>query len=542
MLRSALVLLGVVACVPLPERPKTPTVTPLKQPACVVPRAPVRTLKVDATTGDDGASGLCATASTCTPWKTLAHAATSAQPGDLVTIAGGTWSEQVDFAVDGTADRPIVFTAAPGETVIVNATWRLRARSWLTFSGLTFDSPNADAWVLSEGANHHLSFIGNAFDSHAPNRNNGAFVGLGLTGTNVTLCGNAFGSWLGDQVSANAVDRLLVEHNDWSQASANHALLVVVGRNVVIRGNAFRNPWHRAIHITDRSDDNQSEDMLVENNTFIDSDWVKGAPHPSVEEQSLGGNEVVRFLGARGIFRNNLLVGNHEGNDWACHGILSFQTFHSTSGIDTHRYTRFRVYGNTFDSNKTTSINFYQGIGGVLDDNQFKNNVITRPERYAISVCGKGVPWQGYRFERNVLPGDSLHFPDTATTGSSVAVMEQSDPMTFLRNLGEAPTFVNEQFGATVATDFTTYSLTRLPEAYAAYRLTTSSVGHAQAAPLTTVRVAAVQSPMVQVDDALWLSDGFGVTAGDLLRIGANATARVLSRDVEARAVTLDGR
>ncbi len=500
----------------------------------------MRTLKVDAANGDDGASGLCADASSCTPWKTLAHAAKSAQPGDLVTIAGGTWSEQVDFAVDGTADGPIVFAAAAGETVIINATWTLKARSWLTFRGLTFDSPRADGWIRSEGANQHITFVGNAFDSHAPNQTNGEFIGLSLTGSNATLCGNTFGSWLGDQVSANAIDGLLVENNDWSQASSNHALLVVVGRNVVIRGNAFRNPWQRVIHITDRSDDNQTQDVLVENNTFIDSDWVQGAPHPSLEEQSLGGNEVVRFLGARGIFRNNLLVGNHEGNNWPCHGILAFTTFHSTAGIDTHRYTQFRVYGNTFDSNKTTSIIFYQGIGGVLDDNHFKNNVVNRPEKFGVSVCGSGIPWQGYRFERNVLPGDSLHFPDTATSGSAVAVMEQSNPVTFLRNLGEAPVFVNEQFGGTVAADFTTYTLAKLPDAFAAYRLAASSVGRGQAAPLTTVRGASVQSTTLQVDDALWFSAGFGVTTGDVLRIGATVTARVTARDVDARTLTLD--
>src|SRR5205807_7571141 len=100
------------------------------------------------------------------------------------------------------------------------------------------------------------------------------------------------------------------------------------------------------------------------------------------------------FLGARGIFRDNLLVGNHQGDDWACHGILNFQTLISSAGIDTRRYAQFRVYGNTFDDNATTSIIFYVGAPGIdLADDQFKNNVITSPEKWAISMCSANVPW-----------------------------------------------------------------------------------------------------------------------------------------------------
>lgn len=65
-------------------------------------------------------------------------------------------------------------------------------------------------------------------------------------------------------------------------------------------------------------------------------------------------------------------------------------------------------------------------------------------------------------------------------------------------------------------------------------------MGRGQAAPLTTVRVAATQSTTLQVEDALWFSPGLGVTTGDVLRIGTNVTARVTAREVEARTLTLD--
>jgi hypothetical protein len=120
-----------------------------------------------------------------------------------------------------------------------------------------------------------------------------------------------------------------------------------------------------------------------------------------------------------------------------------------------------------------------------------------------------------------------------------VTSLEQSAPETFVHNVVEAPTYVNAAFGPSVAADFTQFTLAHLPEAFAAYQLTTSSAGHGSAAPLTHLTADAVQSTTLHVDDALWFSDGFGVTTGDTLRIGASTHLHVTARDVEAKTLTV---
>ncbi|MGB8003723.1 MAG: DUF1565 domain-containing protein, partial [Gaiellaceae bacterium] len=70
----------------------------------------------------DGSNPSCSNAGTGTPAQpfcTIAAAATKAVPGKTVEVAAGTYSEQVSIANSGTADAPIVFTAAPGASVIV---------------------------------------------------------------------------------------------------------------------------------------------------------------------------------------------------------------------------------------------------------------------------------------------------------------------------------------------------------------------------------------------------------------------------------------
>jgi hypothetical protein len=78
------------------------------------------------------------------PWQTVQHAADTAEPGNTVCIHAGTYSAEeggsaVIFSRSGTADAPITFAAAPGETV-------------------TFQGGN-ESLVLAPGASH-LRLIG----------------------------------------------------------------------------------------------------------------------------------------------------------------------------------------------------------------------------------------------------------------------------------------------------------------------------------------------------------------------------------------------
>ena len=54
------------------------------------------------------------------PWKTLAKAAASLEPGDVCVIRSGDYRETLKPARSGSAGRPIVYKAASGATVRIN--------------------------------------------------------------------------------------------------------------------------------------------------------------------------------------------------------------------------------------------------------------------------------------------------------------------------------------------------------------------------------------------------------------------------------------
>jgi hypothetical protein len=59
------------------------------------------------------------------PWKTLAKAAATLQPGDAVVVHAGVYRERVLIKSSGTAEQPMRFLAAPGEWVVVTGADRL---------------------------------------------------------------------------------------------------------------------------------------------------------------------------------------------------------------------------------------------------------------------------------------------------------------------------------------------------------------------------------------------------------------------------------
>ena len=111
---------------------------------------------------DDGSDDNTGTAES--PWRTIQRAADEAEPGDSVCVHAGTYLAQeeesvVTFTHSGTADAPITFAAAPGETVIIRGTdgpVRLAAgASYVRLIGFTVEGFRI--WgVTLEGDNHHV--------------------------------------------------------------------------------------------------------------------------------------------------------------------------------------------------------------------------------------------------------------------------------------------------------------------------------------------------------------------------------------------------
>lgn len=93
-----------------------------------------RLLVVDAEQGRKDATG-----SATDPFSEIAQAAAVAQPGDRVVIAGGVYDEKVSITQSGTPASPIVFTAAPGERVIVQGEGIWLAADHIILENLTLE-------------------------------------------------------------------------------------------------------------------------------------------------------------------------------------------------------------------------------------------------------------------------------------------------------------------------------------------------------------------------------------------------------------------
>lgn len=90
------------------------------------------------------------------PWRTIQHAADTAEPRDTACIHAATYSEDVTFSRSGTADAAITFAAAPGETANVQGSLTLApGTSYLQLIG--FALQGFSIWgVTLEGDNHHV--------------------------------------------------------------------------------------------------------------------------------------------------------------------------------------------------------------------------------------------------------------------------------------------------------------------------------------------------------------------------------------------------
>jgi parallel beta-helix repeat protein len=94
------------------------------------------------------------------PFCKIGAAAAKVVAGDTVEVAAGTYSEAVSITKSGTSAAPIVFTAAPGATVIVSGQsngFLLSGRSWVTINGFVVTNTTGVGIRVSDSTRITLS-------------------------------------------------------------------------------------------------------------------------------------------------------------------------------------------------------------------------------------------------------------------------------------------------------------------------------------------------------------------------------------------------
>lgn len=497
---------------------------------------------VDAAKGDDDADGLAAARSGARgPWRSLGRANRAAGPGVTFRLAPGNYDDAIQPENSGSASGGYVTYAAavPAQPPVINATIELTDRAFVRLQGLSVRSPRGSYWLNSSPSSHHFEITGCVFDSQTSSAD--AFAGLYLRGHDHVIRGNSFGRWLGDMIWAvEGVQRVLIEHNDFSRASGEHAIVTIVGTDSVVRNNYFGNPWARVLHVT-WNGGTPTRRIVVENNLFVDSAWDRKRPHPARGDDR-GSAEAIRFLASQSILRNNLVLATNAGTGWDINGALSFQSFRSGS-VDSRHYENLRIYHNTIFRSVPSALTFSANAEGVqAQDNRFKNNIFAQTGNFVFCVMEDKVPWKTYRFESNLCstPGRKAQV-FLAGNGDAMAIdaAERAFPGVFQKNVAADPQFASPAVLDEAVRQPGKRQLADREAFFNAFRLASGSPGQGQAAPLASVAAAVSGATRVTLDDALWFHDGLGLVEADRVLIGKGPAVGI-KKVVDAKTLELD--
>lgn len=508
-------VLGPAETAPAPT--PTPTPTPLKVESGDFVIAP---------NGSDANSG---TASS--PWRTIAKAASALQAGQRVFVRAGTYSEALNPARSGTASAPITFAAYPGEKPILSLGAgigiNLSNRSHVVVDGLTVEANGKAQWLSMVQANRTV--VRNSTFRNASNSGHGAFLQDAsynqLTKNNFANHGNGvYGGT--DAVKLYRSNNNLFAGN--RVVNASHATFQILGGSYnVVRDNYIQNDYGQAAEVHDGPNGTpDSRHNVWDGNVITAPNWgIDGKASPGLYVAS-----------ARQIIRRNVVRGSQMAG-------IHLEGFASDQWSGSDQTFQNRIYNNTSYGNGKTGRNsgiHENGMGGLsliryqsgpqMYGNEFVNNISYGNRQGGTPIQVMAVDWgQGgllneQRFTNNLIMGSagvpSVHSEtNIGRTVNTLAWWQSRQSSVFARNLEADPAFVNE-----AGMDF---------------RLSAASPAIDAGAPLTRTSAAGA-STRIPVQDALAFSDGFSITDGDLVRVGANAVARVTAVDYAGKAIVLD--
>ena len=474
------------------------------------------------------------------PWS-LAKANASVQPGDTVVLADGNYSVGIAPARSGEEGKPIVYRAAnPLNAALfakMQAAVDLSERSHVVIDGIA--ARDVHRFIAAVGA-HHITVNACRFED-SPGWENCRFrdVGDGIRITN-----NYFHNGT-DLVSISGGNGHLIEGNFFGDASHSGLVLMGVQRSVV-RNNRLANRLWKCMEVfsTRKEPERLSLHDVVEGNVFDAS--------PS---------SCIQFAGNRIILRRNVFMRCRTGMNWA-HYVGRAKTpeaWHdrdnrfynnviydcgsgerNTAAIEERRKAGVQPAeavsaegeGMSFASN----IPAFRNYGGQV----IANNIIFRNHHARGRECRETVqvvftwdagPAQGGRFLNNDIlcrePGQAVFFWQDAKRARppvqqnlTLQEFEEKFPGLASRNIE-----VDPRFTAPDAGDF---------------RLKPGSPCIDAGCPLTKAR-AAGQGTEIDVEDATFFCDGYGIVEPDVLRVGAERV-KCVRIDHEINRISLDRR
>lgn len=514
------------------------------------------------------------------PWKTIAKANNSVKPGDSVIIRTGVYGEQINPVNSGLPGKPISYKAFPGEAPAVIERSRILA-NWHRLSGsvywASYPSWAGGVWedtfeqsghycaywpqqTLSEvnGPGKYYADINtsrvyvwtkNGDDPNAHTMRTSIGNGVGYSSKNYILVDGIsmrwvhrgvkvidanhctflnlkiqyvadYGIWLSGQSSYNRIMNNTIYHvGSWYWKNGD-GIFLDGGHHNLIDGNDISDIGHNPI--ATRGDHTDTYNNIIQNNKVHDS-----------ARSGLNANFNTHYE----VWRNNASYRNIAAgiqND-SNNNIISKNIFYKNgSGIALYTTGNRivhgnKVYGNTLYNNNTNTatdyvheilIAEYRG-GGLFSSNTFKNNLVyDKNKLYLVWFDGKLLKDNLFS-QNNFYAGRQIDIRVTPLGVKPLSWWQQRYPSNFQGNLISDPLFVNAE------------------EANFSLKAASPSI---DAGSFLTKAAGSGRGNIINVLDAGYFCDGFGITAGDLIQIeGSAERVRIQKIDYDKQTIEIDG-
>ncbi len=418
------------------------------------PTASNRVFHVDAGAGNDGNTGIQATAAL----QTLARAASLAQAGDTVVLRGTFTGQDLVPQTSGSAEQPIIFTSEPGQpAVLEGGSVQLKGLHHVVVQGLAMVSGP----IVLNGSNNNV-----IRDCQISNVGNGSGQwghAIKMTNSSDNLVQNCTITDIGNEAE-NTGDSIWIDNGSSRNRILNntlrnggHSLMNIGGDRLgeaevsdnVIAWNTLSNPWTTPLILAWMTRRTLVEHNRISNGATNGVNW----PRPGLQVQSsynvIRYNEIFDNAAAGLMIQgfvyngsipqdsignqiyNNVFYNNNRIQDFVNNaGALNIRESSGRSVRDNLIANNifFRNAGWTFGSDSyTITINHYDNSSawpvGSLNGNVIKNNIFLRQPGSAGTTMLLRI--------RNGGQGGNLSYtlPGFQQTYAAAVANFESDPM-----------------------------------------------------------------------------------------------------------------
>lgn len=526
--------------------------------------------------GNDGSAG-----SLTQPWRTFNRASVGLQPGDTVYFREGTYFERFVPSNSGAAGAPIVYKAFPGETPVIvgpsdnDLTVMAIFASHIVVEGFTVRNQNyyrapgkQTYWIQLEG--NDIIFRRNRVIADGDVYNN--IYGLNALSRGIVVAGKRItvencyvrGHVIGIMIAGGS-PRWAVIRNDTIHAT---------GQNNIDVGatDDGSTAYHATLIESCIMDTSYIEDNIQfepNYNDQVSTQYNRG----TIIRNCVMGNAVENAIDLKGaghtIIENNLIYSSAGDDD----GPLGGRDMNSGAGIETSPVvpTRFTIVRGNVIWDHSTGLTMAEG------DHYFNNTILNNrrtwqgPDRTDDGhTCLRAwnYPAVDRAFVNNIVGGmpTASVFDWRMDWGDKFLLdnnlyFERTRPVVFLHRVnGSMETASGLQAWQNSLTSYGGYGymsgkdlnsreadpqFVNAPDYPSGYdpswdfRVQAGSPAVDGGRPVTVATTARSNSTTLNVYDAYFFCDGFGITDGDLIKIGAGEPVRIMAINYAQNTITL---